>query len=484
MTLKKSAKIGGNKARPGKNSTLNCQPDNLSRGSVKMGLMLALVIIAVVLAFAAAAYYLYPQLAGIKKPAAEKNAATSTPVTITYISNQPLVDPTDAAIINLDNIIADFTKQTGIKVNRIKPPQAVENYSDISIYLRDILRSDQSKFDVTMVDGPWTGMFAPYMLELTPYFKNRLTEFFPELIANGMVDGKLIAIPYFQDMTVLFYRTDLLKKYGYANPPQTWDELEQMAKVIQTGERKIHDNFWGYVWAADESESLTCTALGLQASYGGGTIIDNGVITVDNPRTAQALEKAIGWIGTISPPNILKSTEDDIIMAWDIGNAAFMQNWPDSYQISEESIINGEYQITALPSGGFKHSGVYGGEYLGIDKRTAHPREAAMFLQYMTSPEVQKKRAMEDVWSPVLLALYSDPDLAKAQPVYNYISSAIFAQGVERPGSQIKNIYDSVASAYFTNIHAILAKKVSIKNGLKELETELINLTGLPASND
>jgi trehalose/maltose transport system substrate-binding protein len=290
-------------------------------------------------------------------------------------------------------------------------------------------------------------------------------------------------MPYFQDMTVLFYRTDLLEKYGYENPPQTWDELEQMAKVIQTGERKIHDNFWGYVWAADESESLTCAALGLQASYGGGTIIDNGVITVNNPRTAKALEKAIGWIGTISPPNILKSTEDDIIMAWDIGNAAFMQNWPDSYQVSEDSIINGEYKITALPSGGFKHSGVYGGEYLGIDKRTAHPAEAARFLQYMSSPAVQKERAMEDVWSPVLPALYSDPDLAKAQPVYKFISSGIFSQGVARPGSQAGNVYDQLANAYFTDIHAILAGQISAPAGLAKLESQLHEITGLPIAN-
>ena len=44
-------------------------------------------------------------------------------------------------------------------------------------------------------------------------------------------------MPWFGDFGILYYRTDLLKKYGYTAPPKTWTQLFAMAKKIQDGEQ-------------------------------------------------------------------------------------------------------------------------------------------------------------------------------------------------------------------------------------------------------
>jgi trehalose/maltose transport system substrate-binding protein len=76
---------------------------------------------------------------------------------------------------------------------------------------------------------------------------------------------------------ILFYRTDLLEKYGYKEPPTTWEELAAMAKKIQAGERAAgNPDFQGFVFEGKASESVTCNALEWIYSYGGGSVIEPG----------------------------------------------------------------------------------------------------------------------------------------------------------------------------------------------------------------
>src|SRR5215208_2894326 len=97
---------------------------------------------------------------------------------------------------------------------------------------------------------------------------------YPGIVANNTVGGKLVAMPYFSDFGMLYYRTDLLQKYNIAKPPETWDELQQQAMTIVNGERAANPNFAGYVFQGRSYEGLTCNALEWIASAGGGQIVD------------------------------------------------------------------------------------------------------------------------------------------------------------------------------------------------------------------
>src|SRR5580704_3635277 len=266
-----------------------------------------------------------------------------------------------------------FTSETGIQV-KFLPSQ--ETPQQRLVMLRKLLGPGSSSVDVYSIDVVWPGILNEYSLDLNPYFSSEMSAVFPVLAANDTVDGKLVAMPYRADLGLLFYRTDLLQRYGYRGPPGTWDELETMAARIQAGERaKGNESFWGFVWQGAAAECLTCNALEWQASEGGGRIIERDkTISVNNPQTIRAWERAARWVGSISPPSVVAYKEWDGTNVWAAGNAAFMRNWPQASVESRSaaSPIRNKFDVTLLPAGKAGRAGTLGGTSLAVSRFSAH----------------------------------------------------------------------------------------------------------------
>jgi trehalose/maltose transport system substrate-binding protein len=161
--------------------------------------------------------------------------------------------------------------------------------------------------DVYLIDVIWPGIAAPHAIDLNKFFDaDEIKQFFPRIIENNTVDGKLVGLPLFTDAGILYYRTDLLEKYDFKQPPETWEELTDMAKKIQDGERKAgKSDFQGFVFQGAAYEGLTCDGLEWICSYNGGTIIDRDKrVTINNPNAIHALDVARSWVGTIAPRGV------------------------------------------------------------------------------------------------------------------------------------------------------------------------------------
>jgi trehalose/maltose transport system substrate-binding protein len=322
------------------------------------------------------------------------------------------------------------------------------------------------------------------MIDLGPYMGDDAKSYMPAILQNLTFDGKLAAVANNTDVGLLFYRTDLLRKYGFKRPPRTWDELTKMASVIQARERAAGvKDFWGFVWEGADWEGLTYTALEWQASSGGGHIIEpDGTISVNNPQTIAALQRAKGWVGTISPPGVVAYRMEDVLNLWQMGHAAFMRSWPYAYLISKQldSKISGKFGVTYLPSGGVGHTGTLGGWQLSISKYSAHPREAAEFVQYLTSRPAQLRFTRELGWTPVRQDLYDDPEVLSVNPYYSWLKDALPRIMVARPAAVTGRKYTAVSNAYAKAVHEVLTGEKSPANAMAELEKMLVQVTGLP----
>ncbi|NMB12899.1 MAG: ABC transporter substrate-binding protein [Firmicutes bacterium] len=368
-----------------------------------------------------------------------------------------------------------------VKITVLDTPDMVQDR--LGLYLQ-FFEAQSPEVDVYQIDVIWPGDLAEHFLDLYEYGGKEVAELhFPEIVDNNTVDGKLVAIPWFTDAGLLYYRTDLLKEYGL-EPPTTWDELEAAAANVQAGERaKGNQDFWGYVWQGNAYEGLTCDALEWLASNDGGSIIEfDGTISVNNPRAVEILEQAAGWVGTISPPGVIGFAEEDARTMFQAGNALFMRNWPYCYSLGNgpDSAIAGKFDVSPLPAGASgAGAATLGGWQLSVSKYSKHPEVAADVALFLASYEEQKIRAIQASMNPTIMSLYQDSDVLEASPFMGSLYD-VFVNAVARPSTISAPRYNEVSTLFFNAVHSVLTGKSAASDALEELELDLQDLTGLP----
>ncbi len=375
--------------------------------------------------------------------------------------------------------LAEFTRQTGIQVKYLPAPESAGE--QLALW-RELLRTGAGGPDVYGVDVVWPGMLGEYFIDLKPYFGDEISSQFPATVRSYMVGDKLVAMPRGAGIGILYYRTDLLQRYGYRAPPATWDELETMAARIQAGERaRGNKKFWGYVWQGAPAEALTCNALEWQASEGGGRIIeDDKTISVNNPQAIRAWQRAARWVGSISPPSVVAYKELDSLNVWAAGDAAFMRNWVVAYTDGQAagSPIRNKFDITLLPGGKAGGMGTLGGTGAAVSRFSAHPSEAVRLVRYLTSPEVQLKRFQLISDIPTRPELFDRPEVLDVNPHFALLKEALRNSVVSRPANVTGNKYEDVSNAYIQAVHSVLMSEKAAPQAAADLERELARITG------
>jgi trehalose/maltose transport system substrate-binding protein len=368
----------------------------------------------------------------------------------------------------------DWAKATGNAIEVVSTPN---DGSERLALFQQLLGSGSSSIDVLQVDVAQVGLLASQLLDLAPYSKGVEKEEFPSMVSNSTIGGKLLAMPWFIDAGLLYYRKDLLDKY-HESVPKTWDDLKASAARIQDAERKAGNNLlWGYVWQGRAYEGLTCNGLEMVASYGGGEIVDSsGKVTIGSPSTVKAFGMLASFVGVISPTAVLNYAEEESRGPFQNGNAVFMRNWPYAWAASQaaDSPIKGRVGVSVLPKGGAsgRNAATLGGQELAVSKHSANAALAADLVMYMSGPKVQKERAIKASYNPTFPALYADAELRAANPFMGQLQE-VFASAVPRPTSATGAKYNQVSTAFYNALHDVLAKTDAPDAAVAKLNTQL-----------
>ncbi len=367
-----------------------------------------------------------------------------------------------------------WAKKTGHTVKIVSTPNSATER--LALY-QQILAARAGDIDVFQIDVVWPGTLASHLTDLTQKAQEQVGQHFPPMVETATVDGKLVAVPWFADAGLLYYRKDLLQKYNRP-VPQTWEDLTETARLVQEGERQAGNSaFTGFVWQGRAYEGLTTVALEWVSSHGGGTIVDGkGEITINNPKAVQALKTAAGWVGRISPDGVLNYTEEEARGVFQAGNAAFMRNWPYAWALAQggDSPVRDKVGVAPLPKGGAdgRHASTLGGQLLAVSRYSKNADAATDLVLYLTSAEEQKRRAIAGSFNPTRPALFQDSDVLKAAPFIGELLE-VFTNAVARPAAVTGQNYNKVSSEFFDAVHQVLSGRTQPEQALAGLERDL-----------
>jgi len=299
------------------------------------------------------------------------------------------------------------------------------------------LEGQSPGFDVMMLDCIWVPEFARagWLLDLTSRLgADELAPYFPSAVASATFDGRMWALPWNFNVGLLYYRTDLLAKYGL-RPPETFEELVEQVGRIRAGERD--PSLDGYVWQGKQYEGLVVNVLESFWASGTGLLAESGAVFPDPARAADALRFLRGLITTgVSPAWTTAADEELSRRAFGDGHAIFLRNWPYAMDLfeSQRSAVRGRVAFTAVPgrAQGARGTGSTGGAHLGVSRRSRYPDLALALARHLSSEKAQRAIAIGAALSPTRQALYRDPAVLRHHPAMERLRALALA-GRPRP---------------------------------------------------
>lgn len=301
-------------------------------------------------------------------------------------------------------------------------------------------------------------------------------EHIPRLLTAGKTDGHTYAIPALATCGVLLYRKDLLEEFGFQDPPQTWDELVEQATTVVEG--RPEEDLIGYQFPGYMYEGLTTSFLQNLWSNG-ARLFDGDEVSLDEQRTLETLVHMHDLIYKYSlvPLNIVTAAhglepQKDFVE----GRTVFLTLLPSVAQAAQriDSPVRGKIGISSPPTGphGEQSLTFLSGWLYGVPRGARAPQAARQFIRFMTSPQVQKERALRGGPPPTIEAIYSDPEVLAFNPDYPRIREMLRTAICRSEVPQ----YSRVSRIIQEHLHAMLRGDTDPGQCMRALQSHLIEL--------
>ncbi|MGI9182515.1 MAG: ABC transporter substrate-binding protein [Longimicrobiaceae bacterium] len=323
--------------------------------------------------------------------------------------------------------------------------------------------------DILQLDVVWTPEFAAagWILPLDRFGPER-EDFFPATLEANSWQGRLFALPWFVDVGMLYWRSDLMDA-----PPATMEELVTLA---QRGMAAEGGAARGVVWQGARYEGLVTVFVEYLGGFGGEILTEESRVAVDSPEAVRALTFMRDQIAAhrIAPREVLTWHEEETRFAFQNGTAVFMRNWPYAYALLSqegESRVAGRFGIAPMPAApGGEPTATLGGAQLAINAHSRHPEEAYRLIAYLTAPEQMLERAEVVGQYPARRSVFADPRLAAALAAPPSEVQRIVESATPRP---VSPIYTQISEILQIHLHRALVGQSEPEAALQAAAREM-----------
>ena len=335
-------------------------------------------------------------------------------------------------------------------------------------YLNTIMSAKDPSLDVLILDVIRPAQFAAAGWTV-PFEGKAMSAYLPAYAEANTVNGKVVALPAFADSMFLYYRKDLLDKYGIA-PPKTWDELTAAAKKIAEGE--MNPDLQGLSFQGKAIEGAVCTFL-LPYWSQGKNLVENGKLTFDKTAAVNSLKLWKSFVDQgVAKKNIAEVATDDTRKEFQAGNVVFAVNWSYAWAQSQgkDSAVVGKVGVARLPAvAGGEQATCLGGWEWGVSAYSNHKDEAQKLVEYLSSQETSTFMAVNGSLLPTYPAAYKDEAVLKAAP---WFADALQVVETAKP-RPVTPRYNEVSEVIRTTVNAVLAGVTTPEDGAAQIEARL-----------
>jgi multiple sugar transport system substrate-binding protein len=321
--------------------------------------------------------------------------------------------------------------------------------------------------DILQLDVVWTPEMAAagWLLPLDR-FAPATPDFFPAALAANNWRGRLYALPWFVDVGMLYWRTDLLPA-----PPRSLAELTAQARAVQAagGPR------YGIVWQGARYEGLVTVYLEILGGFGGRILGPGHRVEVDSPAGVAALTYLRDQIARsgVAPSEALTWHEEETRFAFQNGNAVFLRNWPYAWPLMNQpgSRVAGRFAVAPMPAApGGEPTAALGGAQLAINAHSRQPEAAFRLISYLTAPAQMLERAEVVGQYPARRSVFGDPRLAEALGVPPEQALRVIERARPRPATPV---WSELSEILQIHLHRALAGQIEPERAMVEAAREM-----------
>jgi multiple sugar transport system substrate-binding protein len=289
-------------------------------------------------------------------------------------------------------------------------------------------------------------------------------EFFPGTLSSAKVSGSLVGVPWVVDPRALFYRTDLAQKAGFSSPPANLDQLDQLAKGMESkGGAK-----WGIRFSTTPDQELQ-NALYFPWSNGAQIInSDDTKWTFDTPAAVQAYTAYQNLFkqGLADPtPDAGAGAAESQFVSGQLGMLVAGSGEVQQLEQAGGSGFASKFAVAPFPKGSKSATAFVGGSNLVVFKQSKNSAAAWKLINWLSEPKTQVEWYKIAGGLPAVQSAWSDPLLKN-----KYLT--VFGQQLKDTNSPPPvATWLQVADAFGQQIDQMVKNGKSPEQALKDTQT-------------